>query len=328
MTKQISGTRFNTNSFAPIAVATRNGTDESLYHGAGVVLGSNGSTTASIGDPELAIHPRSSLKPFQASAMVRLGLKLPHRLLAVVAASHSGEQQHLDAVSEILDQFGLSVDDFLNTPDRPYGVDAKHASIASGIDPSKLQQNCSGKHAGMLATCRVNAWALDSYLDPEHPLQQAITQEIDRLSGRAGGAVLDVGIDGCGAPTHVMALVDVARSLSTMLREGSDVVEAMATSPLLVGGSDRDVTLWMQAVPGLAAKEGAAGVMVMGLPDGRAAALKIADGSDLVRRAVGVELLRMLDVDVDGELSPVRDAVAVQVLGHGIPVGSLEPLRW
>jgi L-asparaginase II len=95
MTKQISGTRFNTNSFAPIAVATRNGTDESLYHGAGVVLGSNGSTTASIGDPELAIHPRSSLKPFQASAMVRLGLELPHRLLAVVAASHSGEQQHL-----------------------------------------------------------------------------------------------------------------------------------------------------------------------------------------------------------------------------------------
>jgi L-asparaginase II len=125
-----------------------------------------------------------------------------------------------------------------------------------------------------------------------------------------------------------MALVDVARSLSTMLREGSDVVEAMATSPLLVGGSDRDVTLWMQAVPGLAAKEGAAGVMVMGLPDGRAAALKIADGSDLVRRAVSVELLRMLDVDVDGELSPVRDAVAVQVLGHGTPVGSLEPLRW
>jgi L-asparaginase II len=328
VTTQILGTRFDIDSFAPIAVATRNGTDESLHFGAGVVIASNGSIAASIGDPELAIHPRSSLKPFQASAMVRLGLDLPYRLLAVVAASHSGEQLHLDAVAEILDRFDLSVDDFRNTPDRPYGVAAKQTSIASGVDPSRLQQNCSGKHAGMLATCRVKGWAIDSYLDPEHPLQEAITDEIDRLSGRAGGSVIDVGVDGCGAPTHLMPLIDVARSMSTMLRESSDVVEAMAAVPALVGGTDRDVTLWMEAVPGLAAKEGAAGVMVLGLPDGRAAALMVADGSDLARQAVTVELLRMLGVDVDGELSHVRDRVAVQKLGHGTPVGSLEPLRW
>jgi L-asparaginase II len=328
VTKQILGTRFATNSFAPIAVATRNGIDESLHHGAGVVIAPDGSIAVSIGDPELAIHPRSALKPFQASAMVGLGLDLPHRLLAVVVASHSGEQQHLDAVGEILDRFDLSVDDLRNTPDRPHGVTAKQVSITSGVDSSRPHQNCSGKHAGMLATCRVNGWAIDSYLDPEHPLQEAITNEIDRLSGRAGGAVIDIGVDGCGAPTHLMPLIDVARSLSTMFREGSAVVEAMAAAPALVGGTDRDVTLWMEAVPGLAAKEGAAGVMVLGLPDGSAAALKIADGSDLARQAVTVELLRMLGIDVDGGLSCVRDRVAVQMRGHGTPVGSLEPLAW
>lgn len=328
MTKQILGTRFATNSFAPIAVATRNGIDESLHHGAGVVIAPDGSIAVSIGNPELAIHPRSALKPFQASAMVGLGLDLPHRLLAVVVASHSGEQQHLDAVAEILDRFDLSVDDLRNTPDRPHGVTAKQVSIASGVDSSRPHQNCSGKHAGMLATCRVNGWAIDSYLDPEHPLQEAITNEIDRLSGRAGGAVIDIGVDGCGAPTHLMPLIDVARSLSTMFREGSAVVEAMAAAPALVGGTDRDVTLWMEAVPGLAAKEGAAGVMVLGLPDGSAAALKIADGSDQARQAVTVELLRMLGIDVDGGLSCVRDRVAVKMRGHGTPVGSLEPLAW
>lgn len=328
MTEQISGTRFDANSFAPIAVATRNGTDESLHHGVGVVIASDGSIERSVGNPELAIHPRSSLKPFQASAMVRLGLDLPHRLFAVAVGSHSGEQQHLDAVTEILGRFDLSVDDLGNTPDRPYGHAAKRLSIERGVAPSQLQQNCSGKHAGMLATCRVNGWAIDSYLDPEHPLQEAITDEIDRLAGRAGGSVIDVGVDGCGAPTHLMPLIDVARSLSTMLRENSGVVQAMAAAPALVGGTDRDVTLWMEVVPGLAAKEGAAGVMVLGLPDGRAAALKVADGSDLARRAVTVELLRMLGVDVDGLLSDVRDRVAVQMLGHGTPVGSLEALPW
>ena len=322
------GTRFGGSSFAPIAVATRSGTDESLHHGAAVVVDAAGAVVASTGDPELLVHPRSSLKPFQADAMVAAGLELPPRLLAVVTASHSGEQRHLDAVVEILDRHGLTVDDLANTPSRPYGKKARASARSAGVEPSALQQNCSGKHAGMLATCRINGWAIDSYLDPDHPLQEAISDHIDALAGRQGGSVADVGVDGCGAPTHLMPLVDVARSLGSMIRAGSAVATAMAEEPAMVGGSDRDVTIWMEAISGLVAKEGAAGVMVVGLPDGRAGALKIADGSDDARRAATPELLRRLGVDVDGEHRSILDRVAATVLGHGATVGTIRPLPW
>lgn len=310
----------------PIAVADRNGLDESLHLGAGVVLDADGAVTRSIGDPSVVVYPRSALKPFQASAMTRAGLDLPHRLLAVVAASHSGEQQHLDAVMEILDRHDLTVGDLRNTPAHPYGTRARDASIAQGEDESSLRQNCSGKHAGMLATCRVNDWPIDTYLDLDHPLQVAITAETNRLAGHP--SVAHVGIDGCGAPTHAMPLRDVATALRRMMIESTDVVVAMSTHPGLVGGTDRDVSLWMGAVPGLAAKEGADGVMLMALPDGRATALKIADGSDRARQAVTIELLRMLDVDVDGALAATRDRVTVVVNGHGEPVGSIRPIAW
>ncbi len=315
-------------SFAPIAIATRSGADESLHHGAGAVVAADGTITGSIGDPELMIYPRSALKPFQAAAMVAVGLDLPPRLLAVVTASHSGERAHLDAVTEILDGHGFTAADLANTPDRPFGAQARRASLADHVAPSALQQNCSGKHAAMLVTCRINGWPTESYLETDHPLQIAIRSEIDRLAGRSGGSVAHVGIDGCGAPTHLMPVVDLARALASMVRERSSVIAAMVAEPFFVGGSDRDVTLWMEAVPGLVAKEGAAGVMVIAQPDGRSAAVKIADGSDAARRAVTIEMLRLLGADVDRTLSEVRDRVAVGVRGHGVDVGSLAALPW
>lgn len=328
MTNPIARTRFGDQSFAPIAVATRSGFDESLHFGAAVVTDGDGSVAASIGDPELAVYPRSALKPLQASAMVRAGLDLPPSLLAVVCASHSGEHRHLDTVVEILDRHRFSIGDLQNTADRPFGRDARRAAAEARVPPSPLQQNCSGKHAAMLATCRINGWPTDSYLDPQHPLQATIRREIDRLAGRVGGSVSYVGTDGCGAPTQVMPLVDVARSYAALVRERSAVVASMTQAPELVGGTDRDVTLWMEAVPGLVAKEGAAGVMAMATSDGRAAAAKIADGSDLARRAATVEMLRHLGVDVDGSLADVRDAVAVIVSGHGSEVGRISALPW
>ena len=328
MTNPIGRGRFDPESFAPIAVATRSGVDESIHFGAGVTIERDGSIARSIGDPAVSVYPRSALKPLQASAMVRAGLDLPPRLLAVVCASHSGEQRHLEAVTEILDRHRLSVDDLQNTPDRPLGSEARRAAAAAGTAPSPLQQNCSGKHAAMLATCRINGWPTDSYLEVDHPLQVAIRAEIDRRADRAGGSVSHVGTDGCGAPTHVMPLVDVARSFAALVRERSIVATSMSEAPDLVAGDGRDVTLWMEAVPGLVAKEGAAGVMAMATGDGHAAAMKIADGSDLARRAVTVEMLRHLGVDVDGAVAHVRDAVGVIVYGHGSEVGRISALPW
>ncbi|WP_420452561.1 asparaginase [Ilumatobacter sp.] len=322
------GTRFSPASFRPLVVATRDGVDESIHAGAAVVVDADGVIVDAVGDPELAVFPRSALKPFQASAMVRAGLDLPDRTLAVVVASHSGERVHLAAVEEILRTHDLGVDDLANTADHPLGSEERTAAIAAGEARSALRQNCSGKHAGMLATCRVNDWPIDTYLERDHPLQRAIVGEIERLADRAGSSVVAIGVDGCGAPTHVMALADAARALSRLVVEGSPVRRAMRAHPDLVGGTGRDVTRWMVAVDGLVAKEGAAGVLVAALADGTAGALKIADGSDAARRVATVELLRRLGVDVDGVHAAVADLVGEPVLGHGRPVGAMRALEW
>jgi L-asparaginase II len=187
-----------------------------------------------------------------------------------------------------------------------------------------LQQNCSGKHAAMLATCVVNGWPTEGYLDHDHPLQVAITSAFEA----SGAMVHHVGIDGCGAPTHAISLRHLAVAFGALAAPDSVVAKAMTTSPVMVGGPDRDVTWWMQAVPTLVAKEGASGVMAIGLGDGRAAAFKIADGSDLARRAVTPEALRALGIDIDTLAPDVVTRAAVPVLGHGREVGVLGALQW
>ena len=306
-------TRFD-DAFAPIAVATRSGFDESLHHGAGVALGTDGSVVASIGDTDVVVYPRSCLKPLQAQAMVDLGLELADDQLAVACASHAASPLHLDTVRSILARYGLDEDDLQNTPARPVGA-------APTAEPSAIVQNCSGKHAAMLATCVVNGWPTETYLEPDHPLQRAI---LDAMAG-FGCTVRRVGVDGCGAPTHAFSLRELAAAFAVLASNGSAVGRAMRAHPVLVAGVDRDVTCWMEAVPGLMAKEGAAGVMAAGLDDGRAVAYKIADGADTARRAVVPQALRALGLDPD---EGVLDQVRVPVLGHGREVGRVDPLDW
>lgn len=327
MSAESAATRFRTGeqpSFAPMVVAVRSGLEESLHHGAAVALDGGGRERARLGDPDLVVYPRSALKPLQAAAMVELGLDVPARMLALVAASHSGEAAHVAGVVELLELHGLDVTDLGNTPALPYGDDARAEASRAGRDPTPLTQNCSGKHAGMLAVCRLRGWPTDDYLAADHPLQVAITRSIEARGVR----VRHVGVDGCGAPTHAVSLRDLARGIGELARSGSVVTEAMSAHPDLVGGTGRDVTAWMAAVPGLVAKEGAAGVMVLARADGGSVALKVADGSDAARQAATVEGLRRLGVDVDGSLSAVTRDVGVPVLGHGRPVGELGALRW
>lgn len=316
-------TRFDT-AVVPIAVATRSALEESVHHGAGVALGRDRSLLAAIGDPDLVVYPRSCLKPMQAHAMLGVGLELAPDQLAVACASHDGSATHLAAVRSILTRYGLAETDLANTPARPYGAEARAAARTAGTDPSSLQQNCSGKHAAMLATCRINGWSIDTYLEADHPLQLAITEGIESL----GATVHHVGIDGCGAPTHAISLHDLAAAFSTLAAPQSEVGLAMSSNPEMVGGPSRDVTQWMRAVPTLVAKEGAAGVMAAGLADGRAVAFKIADGSDSARQAVTPQALRAVGVDVDAIASDTVERVAVAVLGHGAVVGSVTPLEW
>jgi L-asparaginase II len=317
--------RFGRDKFAPIAVTTRSGIDESLHHGVAVVLGADGTVTDSIGDPDVTIYPRSSLKPIQANAMVRAGFDVPQHLLALAAASHCGAPRHIAAAADILARHGLAERDLLNTAAHPWCATEREQAIGAGVSPSPLQHTCSGKHAAMLATCRINGWPTSSYLDEAHPLQQAVRAEIERLTGRS--SVVHVGVDGCGAPAFVMPLIDLAQAMRALMLERSIVAEAIAAEPWFVGGSGRDVTAWMIAVPGLVMKDGADGVVVIALPDGRAGALKVADGSEGARQAVSVELLRRLGIDVDAHPSVLAD-VRVLALGGGVPVGECRPLEW
>ena len=314
-------TRFD-GAFEPIAYATRSGYDESLYHGAAVALGSDGSPLGSLGDPDVAVYPRSSLKPMQATAMAEHGLELPGDLMAIVCASHDGTAMHTTAVSDVLEAYGLDITALRNTPSFALDEATRIGALRSGEGPTALHQNCSGKHAGMLATCRINDWSIDDYLHPEHPLQVAITSSIEQH----GAPVEHVGIDGCGAPTHSIGLSDLARSFAAIARSQSDVARSMSARPDLVGGAARDVTRWMVALPGLVMKDGADGVMAGAFPDGRAFALKIASGVDGARQAATAEALRVLGVDVD-EL-PTSTSTGPVVLGHGHAVGRVESLPW
>jgi len=316
-------TRFDA-AVAPIAVATRSGMDESVHHGAGVALGRDGAAVAAVGDPELVVYPRSCLKPLQAHAMIGIGLELTDVQLAVACASHDGSPMHLDAVRSILARYGLEESDLANTPARPRDPSARAAARAAGIEPSSLQQNCSGKHAAMLATCCVNGWPTDGYLDRDHPVQAAITNGIQSL----GAVVEHIGVDGCGAPTHAVSLRELAAAFAKVSVPGSVVARAMTSCPELVGGPTRDVTLWMQALATLVAKEGAAGVMAVAFADGRAVAYKVADGSDAARQAIVPAALQAVGVDVAATAPTTVERVAVPVLGHGEAVGHLEALEW
>src|SRR6478735_2834437 len=155
---------------APVVVAelVRSGFVEGHHYGSVVALDRDGTVDWSVGDVDGPILPRSSNKPLQAAAMVRLGLDLDPELLALVCASHSGERFHLDGVRRILASAGLSEAALQTPPDYPLEDAEWHAVVAAGGERTPIQMNCSGKHAGMLATCVVNGWDTETYLAPDH----------------------------------------------------------------------------------------------------------------------------------------------------------------
>jgi len=309
---------------AVIARVVRSQFVEGEHHGTAIAVAADGDRVVAVGDPDGSIFPRSSNKPLQAVAMLRAGLTLDDHLLALAAASHSGEAFHRDGVRRILRAAGLD-ESALQTPaDLPFGPEEFEFWRRTGRAPSPIAHNCSGKHAAMLATCEVNGWPTRSYRDPDHPLQRLITETVSDLTG---DAIAATGVDGCGAPVLAVSLAGLARAFARLAVAPAGtpehrVAQAIRTYPEWLGGTDREVTRLIHGVPGLVAKEGAEGVFALALPDGRACAVKVADGADRARIVVLVELLRRLGVD-----APVLDELAdVPVLGGGAVVGRVEPV--
>ncbi|MEO5320619.1 asparaginase [Arthrobacter sp. CC3] len=315
---------------APLAVQTRDGLVESVHYGSVIATAPDESadggvrTLVSAGDPLAPFYPRSSLKPLQAVAMVRAGLDLPANLLALTAASHSGAAIHRDGTLRILEMHGLTAAALENSTDLPYGPDEREEWLRHGGTATQVTQNCSGKHAAMAATCVINGWPVRGYLSPEHPLQQLVAATVRDLTGEVPERT---STDGCGTPLFALTLRGMARAFGRLAAAAvtdpgspeAAVGRAMMQHPDMVAGEGRDVTELMRLLPGAVAKDGFEGVQLVGLPDGRAVAVKISDGGDRARMPVTVRALEALDVDT----APLAGIAAGAVLGGGRPVGTL-----
>lgn len=300
-----------------IAEVVRSGFVESVHHGSVAVLGGD-----SRGDVARPVFPRSSNKPLQAVGMLRAGLAPRDESdLALIGGSHYGEPLHVRRVREILEAAGLEPAALRCPASLPLSTRMRDDWLRRQGGPEPILMNCSGKHAGMLATCAANGWPTESYLDPAHPLQVVITEAIADL---AGEPVAAIGVDGCGAPVHAFSLTGLARAFARLVdaEPGTPerrVADEMRAHPELVAGTGADDTVLMGAVPGLLVKGGAEGVVAAAVPGVGAVALKIEDGGQRARTPVLLDELRRLGVRV-----PMLEEL---ILGGGEPVGMVRAVR-
>jgi L-asparaginase II len=310
-----------------LAVLERSGMIESRHLGAAVVVAPDGSVLRAYGNADAVVYPRSSLKPLQAIAILRSGLRLDGERLALATASHTGTARHIAVVHDILTAAGLDESALQCPVDWPADTDSAFAARAEGLGTRKAAMNCSGKHAAFLAACVQNGWPLESYLDPSHPLQQLVRATVEEFTGEP---IAHIGIDGCGAPLFAVTLRGLATAIGRVAGSpASDptgpaarLVSAVLANPWAIDGPGEPNTVITERL-GLFAKEGAEGVMVLGAPDGTAVALKMLDGSPRAIFLVALGILATVGaVDADWAHQLAAE-ITEPVLGGGIPVGRL-----
>jgi L-asparaginase II len=258
--------------------------------------------------------------------MWRNGLRPPEPAdLALVAASHHGEPFHVERVRALLASAGLDESDLRCPPDLPLAPDAREAVLRAGGSPSRVYMNCSGKHAGMLATCVAAGWTIGDYVEPDHPLQKSCRAAVEDLSGESVAAV---GVDGCGAAVMAISLTGLARAFLRVVSAGPGtperaVADAMRAHPEMMSGTGATDARLMRAVPGLLSKGGAEGVLAVAVPGVGAVAIKIDDGATRARPPVLVAAFGRLGLDAAG----LREAADVPVLGGSRRVGLVRLAR-
>jgi len=323
-------------ALVPLVETFRGGTRECVHFGAIVVADAFGQVLAHAGDPHWLTFTRSTLKPLQALPFVQGGgvrhFGLTSANLALLCASHGGEPMHVEQVEQILARAGVGYKRLQCGCHVPY-----YAELGAWPPPApgsydERHHNCSGKHSGFVAWCVQHGQPVESYLEPSHPLQQAIRATVAEVVGLQQHQ-LAMGIDGCSAPNYAMPLAHLARGfarLSTGLRdtrfgEGFALLaQAMTAHPELVSGTGRNDLAFMHAGGGdWVAKVGAEGVQVVASRGrGQALALKIADGNKLALHAATVaalDQLGWLDAQQREALRPWRYETIASI--RGAPVG-------
>lgn len=315
-----------------LAIVERNGWAESRHLGAAVVVNADGTVVTELGDARASIFPRSTVKPFQTLAVMRAGVPLRGAHVALASASHVGSLEHQSAVLDMLHLAGLD-ESALQCPTAwPKHSESRIEMARTTGEPNRLAFNCSGKHAAFLMACVENDWPIENYLDPKHPLQQAILQTIEEVTG---SSLANVAVDGCGAPVPAIELLGLARATSMLAaapgNKASDaraatIATAMLDYPWAVQGHGEENTVVMEELE-VIAKLGAEGVLILGAPNGTACAVKMLDGNGRAATLVGLTLLANAGAVSADAVRDVLPKVVPEVLGGGKPEGRLTLAR-
>jgi L-asparaginase II len=293
--------------------------------------------TACAGNPAHVSFVRSAIKMFQALPLVehggveRFGLTEPE--LALCTASHGGEPFHVDAARSILAKADLGEDDLACGPHPPMHAPSAEALRNAGVMPSRIHNNCSGKHGGLLAFTRQSGWKTDGYHIFGHPTQQLIVATLSKWMGVPAEDV-EHGVDGCGLPTFALPLDAVAQGCARFAAAAADglpapsrLLRAMTIHPEYVAGTDRLCTDLMRAAGGsLFAKVGAEGFYCAGVPAQRLGiAIKVEDGATRASEPALIATLRHLGAIGTPEVHRLERYARPAILNtRGEAVGSIE----
>jgi L-asparaginase II len=301
--------------FVEVAFLERDGIVESRHRGIAAVTGPDGKLIDHLGSSKRIIYPRSAVKPLQAVAMRRAGLKVAGAELAICCGSHQGTDAHLELVRGILAGVGLATDALQCPTSWPGNATARAAAAGE----SREAFNCSGKHAGFLAASVAAGWDTSTYLKAGHPMQVLVRQVLEEFSSEQ---ILHSTIDGCGAPLHTITVEGLARAFGKFALEEAEIAAAMLAHPWAVGDVASVDAIVM--AEGLVAKLGAEGVFAVGTPDGHGVAVKIADGSLRAAPLVAVGLLHRNGLITDAAFARLNDKLAVKSMGGSEELGRLQ----
>jgi L-asparaginase II len=350
---QVSRQQSENNEDIPVAESlvevTRGGITESRHRGHIVAVEPDGAVAAFLGAPETVTYLRSSAKPHQAIPLIASGAAdrfgFTEKEIALACASHNGEPIHTELAASMLAKIGLGPEALKCGVHEPYSAEVARGLREKGEEPNVLQNNCSGKHAGMLALALHLGAPTETYDEPTHPVQLAIGKIVSLFSGVPIEDIA-VGTDGCGVPVFGITVRAMALMYARLVAPPPDfsgdirnactrIVSGMTKYPELIGGtSERLDTEMMRAAKGrLVSKVGAEGVYTVGVlpcadwPRGLGLALKIEDGDDRrARPTVVIESLRQLGVLADESLEAVARYAFYPVLNRrGDVVGEVTP---
>jgi len=309
-----------TQSYLPLFELTRGEIVESLHSGAIAVVDSHGKLTAWYGNPNQVTFLRSSAKPFQILPFLEHGgqkaFNLSKREIALICASHSGTDEHIEVVRQIQAKVGIKENDLLCGVHPPFYKPVIEAMYQRGQKPGANNNNCSGKHTGMVAHAKLHDLDYCDYVNFDHPIQKEILATFSEMCD-VNQSDVQLGIDGCSAPNFAIPLSNAALGIARMMQPDDLpssraeqchlIVESMTSNPVMVGGPESFDTHLMRATGGrILAKGGAEGYLLVGIPPGARSehspalgiVIKIADGDQRgsVRPAVMLEVLRQLDL--------------------------------